>query len=218
MAGILGSMADRDPSVPAAFASAAAQVEQTLAQVDDWDAPGLGEWSLAELGAHVVRAADLIRRYLAEPVEGGAPVCDRVSYFAFDLRAAAPSIAERSRQEAADIGSERLVEAFADAWRASADVLRAYAPDRLLATFRGPMGLHEYAATRVFELAVHHLDLCRALGRPPHAPDDAMVVVSQVLDGLLDGPRPDDLADDVAFALAATGREPHDDPRLPVLS
>ncbi len=205
--------------ITAAFTAEAEAVEATIATITDgdWDRPALGEWSVAELVAHLVRAADRIAAYADEEVEGEGPVCDRVSYFDFDHAAAAPGVADRSRQDARRVGSDGLPAAFAEAWRSTADLLAAADPARSIQTFRGPMALEEYAATRVLELVVHHLDLCRALGRCPATTPAALSVTEGILVGLLDGDPPETL-DTASFVLAATGREAHPDPRLPVIA
>lgn len=201
-----------------AFAAEAAATEATILQIegDQWGRPGLGSWTVAELVAHLVRAADRIDAYLDLPVEGSGPVCDRVGYFEFDHLAAAPGVAQRSREDAARTGVGGLAAAFAAAWRRTVQRCEGLPPDHLLQTFRGPMGLAEYAATRVLELVVHHMDLRQALDLPPAATPEAARITVEVLEGLLDGPRPRNLGRD-RFIRVATGRLPSDDPRFPVL-
>lgn len=199
------------------FEGAARAVEASIAAVADWDAPGLGEWSVAELVAHLVRAADRITHYLDQPVEGDTPVCDRVDYFRFDHRGAAPGVADRSRQDAERIGTAALPATFGAAWTDTAAALRREPADRLLTTFMGPMTLEEYSATRVLELVVHGLDLCRALDLPERTDPAALAMTEDILRALLDGDGPEGL-EGAAFVMAATGRDPHPDPRLPVLS
>ena len=203
----------------AAFVAEAARVDATLAEVPDdaWHAPALGEWSTAELAAHLVRAADRVDAYLDLSVEGGTAACDRFGYWrGGDLVAEAPSIAARAREAAAATPPEELVATFRRAWRRSAERAEALGPDHLLATIRGPMALDEYLATRVLELVVHHLDLRRALDLPPAPDPEAARLVASDLEGLLGSPRPRNLGRD-RFLLVATGRLPSDDPRFPVL-
>ena len=75
----------------------------------------------------------------------------------------------------------------------------------------------EYVPTRVVEVCVHGLDLRDALGAPPTPTPAALASTVSTLEGLLAGPRPPDLPDDVAFVEAATGRRPHTDLRFPLL-
>lgn len=206
-------------TVMQAFSDEALAIERTLASVgpDDWDQPGLGEWNIAELMAHVVRAAVLIDRYLNLPVGGENARWDRVGYLSGNVRSMAKSVAQRARDEVGVIGVGNLSTAFADGWRASLERAVTLPAGRLMHTVRGPMELQEYAATRVFELCVHHMDLCRALGRAPEPSETALAVTVDILQRMLRS-RPEGLDDDIAFVLAATGREEHPDPRLPIIS
>ena len=65
------------------------------------------------------------------------------------------------------------------------------------------------------------IDLTGALGRDPIATPEGMAATARILDELLArrtvAGRPDDLADDFAWVRAASGRAPHDDPRLPLI-
>lgn len=193
------------------------RVESTLRGVapDAWSAPGLGEWTVHELAVHLTRGVARIAAYLDQAVDG-PPVKDRVSYFRYDAEAVAPAVAARAREEARLIAPEQVAEAFAEAWRSS--VLRAESlpGEHVMATIFGAMHLQEYAATRVLEAVVHHMDLRRALDLPPDPDPAAADVTVEILQGLLGGPRPRNLGRD-RFVLVATGRLPHDDPRFPVL-
>ena len=199
------------------FGAAATDVEGTLAGVTDWDAPGLGEWTIAELTAHLIRAAGLITTYLDVALEDPTPLHDRVSYFDFDVRAAAPQVADRSKDDAARIGTDALTRTFGESWRETERQVAGLPAGHPIHTIRGTMAVEEYAATRVLELVVHHMDLCRALGQPLHGDPAALALTESILRGLLDGPPPEGLTG-AEFVLAATGRDPHDDPRFPVLS
>lgn len=71
-------------------------------------------------------------------------------------------------------------------------------------------------------LAAEVDDLVRLLAALPDAAwerptSGALAITVATLEALLGGPRPTDLADNVAFVEAATGRRPHPDPRLPLL-
>jgi uncharacterized protein (TIGR03083 family) len=200
-----------------AFAEECAAVDRTLAVVttQDWGRPGLGEWTIAELAAHLVHGAARIDAYLdLDP--GGTPVWDRVSYFQFDLKAEAPAVAERARQEALNMNPHDLPARFATGWRASVDRAAVLPPEHVIATFRGPMRLDEYTVTRVVEMVVHHMDLRMALDQPPGVTPAAGRLVMGVLEGLLGSPRPRNLGR-TRFILTATGRIPSADDRFPVL-
>lgn len=205
-----------------AFAAEARAVQDTLADVEpeDWDKPGLGEWTVAELVAHLIRAADRITAYLNVEVEGTQPACDRVAYFDFshlDRADMASAVAGRSRDDAARYGVSTLVDRFSAAVDETLTRCRDLSEDHLIHTIQGPMELGEYAATRVLELTVHHMDLCQALGRRAATTDEGLAVTAQILTAMLEGEHPETL-DLPSFVLAATGRLAHPDPRFPVLS
>lgn len=181
-----------------------------------WSGPGLGEWTLHELAAHVVGAAARLAEHADQPVAGDAPVCDRVGYWRMDLAAEAPAIAERARARARELPPALLPRAFGAAWRASAEVVAERPPAALTTTLRGPMRTDEYLATRVVELCVHHLDLRAALDLPPAPTAPAAQLTVDTLEALLGGPRPHDLGR-TRFILTATGRMPSPDGRAPVL-
>jgi uncharacterized protein (TIGR03083 family) len=201
-----------------AFAQEAAAVESSLARVPAaaWPRPALGVWTLGQLTAHLVRAATRIDAYLDRPPSASVPACDRVGYFRFDAAGEADAVAERARAYAQSVEPERLVEDFAAGWRRSLERARGRRSDDLVETVRGPMTLDEYAATRVLELVVHHIDVRSALDLPAAATPVARRLTVGILEALLDGPRPRNLGA-VRFIRAATGRVAADDPRLPVL-
>ena len=200
------------------FAQECEAVDETLAELgdEDWGRPGLGTWTIAELSAHLVRGATRIAEYLDLPVDAAEPACDRISYWHFDFDAEAPAVAARAREDAARVEPLELPARFHHGWTVSAQRAEALPPDHLLSTIRGPMRLDEYAATRVVEIVVHHMDLRRALDLPPSPTPAAGRLVMELLEGLLGGSRPRNMGR-VRFILAATGRIPSDDPRFPVL-
>jgi hypothetical protein len=83
------------------------------------------------------------------------------------------------------------------------------------------MRLDEWVPTRVVEAVVHGIDLTDALDRASVATHEGIAMTAAILDDLLArrtvAGRPPDLADDVAWVRAASGRGPHPDPRLPLI-
>lgn len=193
------------------------RIEATLATVsaDAWERPALGEWSVHKLCVHLTRGVGRLAAYLGQPVEGSA-VKDRVSYFQYDPAEVAPGVAARTAREAESLPAADVPQAFAAAWRDSVAKASEAGRDRIMATPFGAMHVQEYSATRVLEAVVHHMDLRRALDRPADPDPQAADITVEILEGLLDGPRPRNLGRD-RFVLVATGRIPHDDPRFPVL-
>jgi uncharacterized protein (TIGR03083 family) len=195
-----------------------AAAEATLGEIrpEDWSLHGLGEWSLAELVAHLVGGVERIVTYLDEPVPEADGLVDPVEYFRYDPDEVAPGVAQRARERAASIDPMALAVRFAEAWREAARRAESEGPARVLPTFRGPMRLGDYLATRVLEVVVHHMDVCAALGVPPVATPDAARLTMEVLEGLLGSRRPRNFGR-ARFIKAATGRIEVDDPRFPVL-
>ena len=68
---------------------------------------------------------------------------------------------------------------------------------------------------------VHGLDLTDALGRDSIATPEGIAATARILDDLLArrtvAGRPADLADDMTWIRAASGRGTHPDPRLPLI-
>lgn len=192
-------------------------VDVTLADVpgEAWTRPALGEWDLSQLVAHLVGCVSRISAYLDEPVSGPVAV-DRVAYWRYDADAESPGIARRAVQRAAQVDAETLPALFAEGWRAAAERASGLPADHVLTTFRGPMRLDEYLATRVLEVTVHHIDVRRALDLPPASTPAAARITMAILEALLGEPRPRNLGR-TRFILAATGRTSVDDPRFPVL-
>jgi uncharacterized protein (TIGR03083 family) len=210
-----------------AFVEECRAADRTLAGVPDeaWRRAALGEWTLAELVAHLARGANRIAAYLGAEPGAEAPVCDRVGYFrattepsGTDPAAAADraAVAARARAEAATVDPADLPARFAAGWRASAEAAGREPASRLIATIVGPMRLDEYLATRVLEVVVHHGDVRAALDLPPVATPLAGRLTMELLEGLLGGPRPRAMGR-ARFIAAATGRLAVDDPRFPIL-
>jgi uncharacterized protein (TIGR03083 family) len=201
-----------------AFAAECGSTDETLeaAPPEAWNGPGLGQWTLRELAAHLVGGAERLADYAGQDPGATAPACDRVGYWRFDLAAEAPAIAERARRRAAALERTSVPAAFHEAWQRTAECAAKLGPDALLTTQRGPMRLGEYLATRVLEVTVHHMDVRAALELPPVATPEAARITMSILEGLLGEPRPRNLGR-TRFIQVATGRAPSDDPRFPVL-
>lgn len=199
-----------------AFAHEAERIDAALHGIgrDAWPRAALGDWNLAQLVYHLVRQADRLDAYRTRPLSGDAPAVDRVEYC---RRAAAlrTDVSARAIDGAAATDPTALPDLFSDAWRRSMETVGE--PDTLLETVHGPMRTDEYAATRVLELVVHHIDVRRALDLPPDSDPVAARLVTDLLEDLLDGPRPRNLGR-TRFILVATGRLQHDDPRFPLVS
>lgn len=152
-----------------------------------WELPGLGEWTVLELAAHASRAYTTIEQYL-RPAGGVIDIASAADYFRLGL--AAPDInaqvAQRARDEVELLGDDPVAAIAARADSAVAAVERA-APGTVAETFVGTLALADYLATRVVEVTVHTLDLCAALGRDDEPPDGAGRVSLQVVAAIAAG-------------------------------
>jgi uncharacterized protein (TIGR03083 family) len=138
---------------------------------DDFDQPTSCEpWSVRELLAHVLVACQRLPGMLADPEPPRAEV-SAYEYFANDQFGATADAdrVEAARQDAVRFPRGRhLVEAIETAVCDMVSLARAAPPDRIVRTRWGDdMLLTEYLKTRVAELAVHGLDLARALAVAP---------------------------------------------------
>lgn len=143
-------------------------------RADQWSLHGLGEWDVRGLVGHTSRALSTVEAYLAEGT-GEPDLHDPVDYFVAVL--AEPSgddarvrqdaaIAERGRKAGQELGDHPAGVVRELAERVVALVMAT--PDAaVFATPAGSMPLPAYLPTRTFELAVHGLDLARALGVAP---------------------------------------------------
>jgi uncharacterized protein (TIGR03083 family) len=188
------------------FTVASAGAVEVLDAVPDdvWPGPGLGEWTVRELGAHTLRAWTTLRDYLAEPVPGpDGPVLTAAEYLATGM--AVPGVhdgvARRARDDSAELGDDLVAAARTAAIEAAA-LVDAEPDDRRVPTRFGVLTLREYLRTRALELTVHGHDLARAVGVdvPPRLRAAAVPALGLVAE--LAGERDDA----VRLLAAATGR------------
>jgi uncharacterized protein (TIGR03083 family) len=132
----------------------------------DWARPGLGVWTVRDLVGHTSRALLTVESYLDPAQSTDSPsVPDAAGYFRAAATALAdPStVAERGRQAGAALGDEPATAVAGIAERVLA--LVDDSPDNALVTTPvGRMTLIGYLPARTFELVVHSLDLCAAVG------------------------------------------------------
>jgi uncharacterized protein (TIGR03083 family) len=188
-----------DPlTVRASFPDAADVFLATTAAVrpDQWEQPGLGEWSVRELTGHALRAFLTLQRLCDTNADlasiESAPAYYRAVAQIPDLHA---GVATRGREAGA-----QLVDPVATARMTAEQALARLAgtPDEHIGEcFGGTMRLADYLPTRVVELGIHTLDLQVATGQPPVLPASANGVILGILA---------DLADVPMILLALTGR------------
>ncbi|MBL7495160.1 maleylpyruvate isomerase family mycothiol-dependent enzyme [Frankia nepalensis] len=167
-------------AVRARFHLAAEAFTAVVAEVvtDQWDRPGLGEWSVRDLVGHGSRAFLTIEAYLATaPAAATAPtadapeLADAAAYYRAIRTALTDhaAVTQRGRDAGAALGADPAGAVAKIAARVD-ELVRATPDDAAVTTPWGRLRLVDYLRTRTFELTVHGLDLARAIGaRPPAA-------------------------------------------------
>jgi uncharacterized protein (TIGR03083 family) len=141
-----------------------------------WDDPGLGEWDLRSLVGHTSRSLITVSTYLQQPAQTEDITTPQEYYARVNpaaLGLAPEAVVERGRQAGRDLGDDP---------GATIDELVSRVLDELadagdpLITVIGGVGirLHTYLPTRTFELAVHGLDIARAVGVSFELPADVL--------------------------------------------
>ncbi len=218
------------------------RLEAELAQLErafrvltkaDWHRPTLLQppsdmlprWTIFELAGHVDIAIGVTRMLIASQQDGQVGR-DRVSFFIFPRAQVAPvfydyaytMVEDKSPEQMGDVLAETFTRTIEEARAASPDVVGRFEFDDGDDTL---MRLGEFVPSRMVEAVVHGLDLTDALGQDPIATPEGVSVTAAIFDELLARitvpGRPADLADDMTWIRAASGRAPHPDPRLPLL-
>jgi uncharacterized protein (TIGR03083 family) len=170
--------------VTATFGSAARSFAALVREipVGAWGEPGLGDWDIRALVGHASRSLTTVRSYLKttadrEDIATPQEYYVRVTPSALGIDPA--DVAERGRQAGSALGDDPA---------ATIDELVAEVLDELTALDCDPLikiigglgiRLQTYLPTRVFELAVHGLDIARALDIPFGLPEP---VLTEALD------------------------------------
>jgi Mycothiol maleylpyruvate isomerase N-terminal domain len=130
-----------------------------------WTGPGLGEWNLRELVGHTARSLTTVMTYLDAPA-ARVDIVGPVEYYAMVAAMSAADtagVAERGRQAGRDLGPDPVATVDALVVEALARIVGR--DDALITVFGGNgMRLSQYLPTRIFELAVHSLDIVAATG------------------------------------------------------
>ncbi|MEU7552918.1 sterol carrier family protein [Streptomyces sp. NPDC044571] len=120
---------------------------------------GVGDWSVADLAAHVAWIADSLASGLARPP--GAVVELSAVEWPFATASLAGKISEAARES---LGGAPLPELYERAAARMAKALDANPGSRVLDLWVGDMTLADFLVTRCVELVVHTDDLNRAAG------------------------------------------------------
>ena len=219
------------------YESAVQTLENELRQVEqefrgmtasDWQRPTLLQpideelepWTLFELAGHFDISIGLTRMLIAsqEPGQAGR---DRVSFFIFHRAEVAPVVYNYAFTMVHGKTPAQMPDVLHETFSATIEESRATDPAAVGSGYYALMRLDEFVPSRVVEAVVHGIDLTDELGKPSIATADGLAMTAGILDELLArrtvAGRPADLADDMAWVRAASGRAPHSDPRLPLI-
>ncbi|BBY81945.1 hypothetical protein MPUL_31030 [Mycolicibacterium pulveris] len=149
---------------------------------DAWDTLGLGDWDVRALVGHASRSLSTVSSYLkttakSEDVTTAAEYYVRVSASALGIDPAA--VAERGRQAGRALGDDPAGAVDALMTQALRDLQTVDDP---LIEVIGGLGirLYTYLPTRVFELAVHGLDIARAVDIPLVLPPEVLTEAAEL--------------------------------------
>ena len=170
-------------------------------QPEQWDAPGLGVWTVRDLVGHASRSITRVEEFGTQRAPS-VDIASAVHHYRRSLRQPSDDerVAERGRIAGRELGDDPVATMNAD-WARSEQVLDATDEDTIIAYDNGRFG--DYLETRVFELTVHTLDLANAIGVEVEPSREAMGLTLQLLAALAleSGRGP-------ALALSGTGRGP----------
>ncbi len=146
---------------------------------DRFDGPGLGEWDLRALVGHTSRSLTTVITYLDIPADR-VEIPGPEEYY---RRAAAIAAAEgagvldRGRRAGAELGNDPAAAVAALATEALAK-LDGRGDDLISVLGGAGMRLFAYLPTRVFELAVHSLDIADATGLEFELPEEVLMATT----------------------------------------
>ena len=203
------------------------QVFRGLAE-SDWRRPTLLQpldetlphWTLFELAGHFDISIGLTRMLISSQQDGQVGR-DRVSFFIFPRSEVAPVVYDYAYTMVEGKSPGQMADVLAETFTRTIEEARATSPKAVGSGYYALMQLGEFVPSRVVEAVVHGLDLTDALGQDPIATPEGVAMTAAIFDQLIARRtvpgRPADLADDMAWVRAASGRAPHADPRLPLI-
>lgn len=195
---------------------------------DEWSKPtrldpldaSLPHWTVFELAGHFDISIGLTRMLIADPKDGQVGR-DRVSFFIFPRSEVAPVVYDYAYTMVQGKTPVDMPGVLRETFTKTIEESRANPPSLVGSGYYALMELGEFVPSRVVEAVVHGFDLTDALGKDTIATPDGVAIAAEILDELLArrtvAGRPSDLSDDLAWVRAASGRAPHDDPRLPLI-
>jgi hypothetical protein len=180
----------------------------------------LPHWTVFELAGHFDISIGLTRM-LIEGRGDQQPARDRTSFFINPRSETGPVVYSYAYTMVQGKTPADMPDVLAGTFGKTIEECHAVPADLVGPGYFAPMQVDEFVASRVVEAVVHGLDLTLALGRDTIASPGGLALTASILDDLLArrtlGRRPADLADDLAWVLAASGRAKHADTRLPLI-
>jgi hypothetical protein len=182
--------------------------------------PDLPHWTVFQLAGHFDISIGLTRMLL----DGRGdlqPARDRASFFINPRSETGPVVYGYAYTMVQGKTPADMPGVLAETFGQTIEMCRAVPAGTVGPGYFAPMQVDEFVASRVVEAVVHGLDLTLALNRDPIATPEGLALTAAILDDLLArrtlGRRSADLADDLAWVMAASGRAEHADNRLPLI-
>jgi Mycothiol maleylpyruvate isomerase N-terminal domain len=183
--------------------------------------PNQKHWTVFELAGHFDISIGLARMLMADRKDG-QPGRDRVSFFIFPRSEVAPVVYDYAYKMVEGKTPRDMPAVLHETFSKTIEQAKTTPPDHVGPGYYALMRADEFITSRVVEAVVHGIDLTDALGRDTIATPAGTALTARILDDLLArrtvAGRPEDLRDDDrAWVRAASGRGPHNDPRLPLI-
>ena len=182
--------------------------------------PELPHWTVFELAGHFDISIGLTRM-LIDGLGEERPARDRTSFFINPRSETGPVVYGYAYTMVEGKTPADMPGVLAETFGKTIEEARSVPASAVGPGYFAPMQVDEFVASRVVEAVVHGLDLTQALGRDSIGTPQGIALTASILDDLLArrtvGRRPADLADDLAWVLAASGRAEHPDNRLPLI-
>jgi uncharacterized protein (TIGR03083 family) len=182
--------------------------------------PDLPKWTVFELAGHFDIAIGLTRMLIAGQKDA-QPARDRTSFFINPRSETGPVVYSYAYTMVEGKTPADMPGVLAETFAKTISEARAVPASLVGPGYFAPMRADEFVASRIVEAVVHGIDLAQALGIPYFAAPDGIAATAAILDDLLarrtTGRRPAALPDDLDWILAASGRAPADDNRLPLI-
>ena len=182
--------------------------------------PDLPKWTVFELAGHFDIAVGLTRMLIAGQ-QDAQPARDRTSFFINPRSETGPVVYAYGYTMVEGKTPADMPGVLAETFAKTISEARAVPASLVGPGYFAPMRADEFVASRIVEAVVHGIDLAQALGIPYFAGPDGIAATAAILDDLLarrtTGRRPAGLSGDLDWILAASGRAPSDDNRLPLI-